>query len=272
MIARTNVQIDTSNFMKAHAMLHRNSKTIPSQALHKSVAFVVRDAKRHTPFTEVSRIDTELSVETTPLLVTQGARKGLPRRDKKTQIAVASKGLAMRIMLARLHRYSNYNILTDMKYALDQASFSPGMGRAGFWARMQLVAQRMVKSRHSSTHFMQVSWNAILIRLANYVPSNYKGAVMTWAGSNGRPPVMDLGEVIPAKPNEPFVSCTIENRLGMDSRYPTISAIRNMESHRILDRVLQISIDRNFHQMAAKLIEASQVELKGPLIAYGHYM
>lgn len=259
--------VDTRNLVGALKVLQQYSRQEPSESLHRAVAFTIKDAKEHTPFTEISRIDTELSVQTTPVLSTRGKRKGLPLKSGRTNIAVTEGGLATKIVLSRLHRYSYYNLLTDQKYALDKASFSPGEGQAGFWAKVEETAKRMVRSRHSSTHFFQVSWNAVLLALAPYVPSSYRGAVFSWAG--GRSVPAELGAVTPAKPNDPRAVCVIENRLGMDDDFPTISAIRNEAAHRILEPVLQSSINRQYERAMAEVAKRNLLARSPSLAVYG---
>lgn len=267
MMAPVYCSVDTRNLVGALNVLRQYSRQEPSESLHRAVAFTIKDAKDHTPFTEISQIDTDLSVQTTPVLSTRGKRKGLPLKSGKSNVAVTEGGLATKIVLARLHRYSNYNLLTDQKYALDKASFSPGAGEAGFWAKVEQVAQRMAKSRHSSTHFFQVSWNAVLAALAPFVPSSYRGAVLTWSG--GRQVPAELGYVSPARANDPQAVCVIENRLGMDDEFPTISAIRNMAAHRILEPVLQSSINNQYEKAMAQIAKQRLLDRRPSLAVYG---
>ena len=273
--------LDTSNWMKAYTILMRFSKTEPSQALHRSVAFVVNDAKRHTPFTDISRIDTELMVEATPAVLKSGQLSKDKKRQREviTAIKGSSPPLAALIISAQVLRVdttasqpgmSNYNRLTDMKYARTASPFK-GVSRAAGAALMTAAISRMVKARHSSTHFFQISWNSILAKLAPYVPAGYRSTVMNWASRGGQPSP-ELGNVIPSKPNEAFATCTIQNLIGMDSRWPNLMQQRNEAAHRIMDRVLQKSIDRNFHEMVGKIIKDDIIELKAPLIAHGCYM
>ena len=233
--------------MAAQRIIAQHIKTAPTESLPRAVAFVVKDAKDRTPVTPVSRIDTELQVKTTPILVTRGSRTGVPRKDKKSTIEVGDRDtLAIKIQLARLNPYSNYNILTDRRYALSRSSFSPGMGAGGFWSKLQIVAQRMVKRRHSSSGFFKISWNAVLGALAPLVPSQYRGAVETWSGKEGRKVSASLGSAQMSGKDTSRVSIKIDNLVGMDPKYPTISEIRNMEAHRTLGPALQRAIDANF--------------------------
>ena len=264
------VNLDTAKFTQAFNLLHQKTSN-PAPALHRAVAFVIRDAKARTPVTSQSRIDQELSVMGIPVISKKGARAGLPLKNGKKTYEFAPNGLGIAVMLARLKRYSSYNVLTDMKYAIDRASFSPGMGRAGFWARLELRAQAMVKGRHSSTGFFKISWNALLAKIAPYVDVKYQGAVMTWAGQGGAV-APDLGEFTPARPGEPKAICVVYNWLGSDDRYPTISAIRNMAAHKILDPVLEEAIQSEYEKQmmvafnrnlidGAALVRAQGVEL-----------
>jgi hypothetical protein len=109
-------------------------------------------------------------------------------------------------------------VLTDLKYAIDRLTFSPGEGEAAFWDKIEEVAKRMVKSRHSSTHFFQASWTAVIKKLFPFVPRPYGGM----GSSSFRNVPDDLGEVVPAGSGEPRVTCVISNKLGLDDRYPSI--------------------------------------------------
>jgi hypothetical protein len=257
--------LNTRNLEMAMLVLRKYSRTAPGEALPRTVAFIVKDAKEHTPFTEMGRIDTELQVDTTPVI---SSRTGKPLKSGRKSYSVTEGGLATKIVLARMRPYSNYNVLTDRKYALDQANFSPGAGEAGFWAQVEAVAQRMVASRHSSTHFFQVSWNAVLASLVPFVPDKYRGAVATWSGK-GRKVVGDLGAATMGGIGTTFATCVIENRVGMDDEFPTISAIRNMEAHRILEPVLQDSIDSEFQSAMSEIGRRGLLETSPQLAGLG---
>jgi hypothetical protein len=239
------IRLDTTNLMKAQRLLNYFSKTSPAESLNKTGAFVVHTAKDMTPVTSMARIDAELQVDSVPVLYVRGPKKGTKKPGKKLHYNVTEGGLATKVVLARLNRYSNYNVLTDMKYAIDRASFSPGEGASGFWGKVEETAQKMVGRRHSSTEFFKVSWNPILKMLASFVPSNYRGAVLTWAGE-GREAPEDISRVYPARIGSYTTQCKIQNRLGFDEHYPTIAAIRNMEANRILYPILNIAIQREF--------------------------
>lgn len=240
-------KLDTRNLMAAQAIFQQYSRQTPAAALNRTVMFVLYGAQKLTPFVTGGEIDSELSVLSTPLLSTRGKTKGQIRKPKKKggsppqAVSIGEGGLAQLIVVARLHRYSNYNVLTDQRYALDWASFSPGAGVWGFWAEVSKVAERMVKSRHSSTHFFEASWTAIIKKLKPFVPRAYGGTEISTRKVNP-----ELGDVEPAKPGGTTVMCVISNKIGMDDKFPTINAIRNMEAHRILEPVLQRAINAEY--------------------------
>lgn len=251
--------------MEAHRVLHVYSTTAPSEALAKAVAFVVKDAKDHTYFTTTSKIDTELQVQTTPVIATRGRNAGQPLRSGRKNYAVTEGGLATKIVLARLNPYSNYNILTDRRYWLPRFGFSPGQGVAGFWKKVEQVAQRMVAARHSSIKFFLQSWNAVIGALAAIVPANYTDYFNRVAGKTN--PALGAASSTGMSTNN--VTITIENRLGMDSRYPTINAIRNMSAHQQLVPVLQAAIDRNFEKQMQLIAKKKLLDLSPQLKALG---
>lgn len=250
--------------MRAHQILHQYSKTEPSEALHKTVAFVVHDAKDHTPFTSLGRIDTDLSVQMTPGILESGERSKSKKRQREV-VNIPIAGLASMIVVARMHPGSRYSRLTDNRWPVVKPNTH---GRGAFWLWVQARAEKMVKSRHSSTHFLQISWNTILLKLAAFVPMSYRGAVMTWAGGI-QPPIDGMGDVTPARPNEPFAVCTISNLFGMDPGHPTLSENRNLAAHGILEPVLQGAIDRGFDRAMEQAAKKGLVSRMPSMAASG---
>lgn len=257
--------------MAGFRLIRRRSRSEPLPALARAVGFVLEETKRNTPFVTTGKIDAELNVVTEPLLVRRGARAGLPYKNPRSTVSVPNPSLALRIMLARLNKNSDYNALTDMRYALDRETFSPGMGTAGFWARLQMFAQRMVKSRHSSTHFFQISWNAVIGALIPYLPGNYRGYFMSVAGADRDMTLefLEIGQIDAHGQGLSLASIKMENRIGMEGRYPTIDAIRNMEANRILPPILQAAIDKEFESQCQLAMRQGIVQDRMELAALG---
>lgn len=260
------VTIDTRNFVSACRLLQRTSRTLPHQALARAVAFVVKDAKALTPFAPLGKIDRELGVMSSPATVTRGKRKGQPLKSGKLNVDVPRTSLSMRIMLARLHRNTSYNILTDRRYAIDRASFSPGQGQIGFWRKLEARAQAMIAGRHSSTHFFQITWNSLLARLVPLVPPKYRHHFRAAAGRTVDPA---LSNVMTSGQGSPLAVMTIENRAGMASQYPTIMGIRNLGARRVMYPALDAAVQRGFMSAMAEACKRGLLDQNPELRALG---
>ena len=238
--------------MEGFNLLRQGSKTATGPALARSVGFVLEKAKDLTPFATMGQIDTELQVQTEPRLYKSGAKAGLQKlgkgryKEPLTNITgMEDDSLAAKIILARLSRYSNYNVLTDMRYALDRKTFSPGAGESGFWTVVKAAAAKMIRTRHSSTHFFQQSWNAVIEKLVPYVPEAYKGHFASVAGGM-TPEFSEIGRIEYSGQGSAIQHLLIENRLGMAEKYPTINAIRNLGANKQMAPALQKAIDLEF--------------------------
>lgn len=254
--------------MRAHQILERISKQTPSDALHKTVAFVIEKAKKETPFTTMARIDADMSATTTPRRSTRTGKK-IKSGKNKNIVSVAEGGAATRIVLARLRRGSYYNRLTDHRYYLDRAKFSPGQGAAGFLKKVEQVAIRMVKARHSSIKFFLSSWNAVGQALLPHLPRSYQGYFTRAFGKTVSHGFAEIGHVTPAQPGNPLAICTIENRIGMDPRYPVINERRNKAALEMLVPALQRAIDHEFMGKINKAMQDGLLDQKSALAQFG---
>ena len=236
--------------MRAHEVLHRHSRQSPSECLHRTVAFVLKDAKDHTLPTPISKIDSQLGAISSPAVLKSG-RLSKNKKKQNDNIAVAGPGIGNPIVVARMHPFSlgyrggpGYNLLTGQKWFIDAATFSPGQGVRGFWNKVNQVAIKMVKSRHSSTGFFKISWNAVGQLLIPYLPATYRGAAETWfAANSGKKNIVGMGRLHPAQAGALSTTCTIENRMGMSGDNATLDKKRNEAMHRILGPILQTSIN-----------------------------
>ena len=136
-----------------------------------SAAIICVDAQKRTAAVAIGVIDAELAVDVTPVLVKRGKRKGLPLKSGKTNVAVPQRGLAAMIVVARMHPGSDYSLSTGNRWPVAKPQTK---GTAAFWQAIQVIAQRMVKARHSSTHFLQHGWAEPIRRLLSD-PNYYAG-------------------------------------------------------------------------------------------------
>lgn len=131
-----------------------SSRTMAEQCV-TSMGIILSNARRGTPFTEIGRIDAELEVTSTPVLAKSGARKGLPLKSGKANISVPERGVAAMIVVSRMHPKSPYSVSTGNRWPVAMPATK---GAAAFWQYVQEAAQRMVKARKSSTHYLEAGW------------------------------------------------------------------------------------------------------------------
>lgn len=263
-------RIDTTNFMKAQAIIRQHSRQKPAEGLNRAVAHVVREAQKNTPLTSTGRIDTKLQVTTNPVIskkwkITKKSVIGV----RQHKLAKGSQGpkfvpLAALIIQAQVLRVDNaarsqpgmsrINRMTSGRYARMSSPFR-GVSRRTGAAKMRAAISRMVKAGHSSVGFFKQSWTGILKAL------NPKGG--------GPPTDNTIGIASPATPGTAVATCVIENRLGMDGRWPALDARRNAAAHRILAPALQNAINSEFHKSMELIDKKGWNEAKPTLAQLG---
>jgi len=262
--------IDTSNLMKAQAVLDQFSKTIPSQALNRTVLFIVGAAQKNTPRVSPGRVDVELAVEMMPHI----GKKGQIVKTRKYSVRPgigAGRGphagvpLSFLIIGARANPGSNYNTKNSGRYAISGGHPLKGVPRSQFRKVMEARITRMVRARHSMGGFFMQAWGAITRKLVPHVPGKY----MAGFGRVGAKTNPGLGSVSPAMPGAYACSCTIELNIGMDGTYPALAESRNQAMHRLLGPVLQSAVDQEFLSKLALAEKNGWLDAKPALAACG---
>jgi hypothetical protein len=179
---------------------------------------VAMGASAYMPYVQQSTIDSELNVSITPRL----GRGGKPRYTRATRIFHGNKGtarfypavpLAALIVNARSNYQSFYNMSTHHRY-YRQASPFAGVSRAAGRAAMIATVNRMIRQRHSSTHFLQSGWQPAIRQLAPFSVNRGRalmslpkmGRSSAWHNDRGSALVNDTGT---------STTVTIENAIGM---------------------------------------------------------
>lgn len=274
MLIASTCRIETGHLLAAQKIFDRFSKTAPAESLNRTVLFVVRDAQNRTPFVPPSRIDAELSVDVTPR-ISQRTGRPVSRRTRNASLISARAGgrsfvhgvpFTWLIIGARAKPGSRYNRLTGGRYALAQHPLK-GVPRSGFAAAMAAAVSRMVNPRHSSSHFFQHTWSAIIEKLLPFVPSKYRRGLGTFKRGAIDP---DLGAVNPAEPGLVKATCAIDLRLGMSGEWGNLDAQRNAAMHRILGPILQDAITREFHSKMAEAARRGLADQRAALAANGY--
>lgn len=201
-----------------------------------SAGWIMLNSQKDTPFVATTRMDAELNVSFSPGILNNGK----PSRDKKRQAEVihfqnnepdamdedqSRVNTAERIVLARLHPGSDYNQETGGHWALPMPSFGSGRRDRGalFWKFVKDAAERMVRARHSSGHFLQAGFkfavkscfSSPLFRHAR----KYRGEVTEAMNLNvmNRLDTDHLGGMQMTNPNNPSFSITVMNNVGDQS-------------------------------------------------------
>ncbi len=248
----------------------RYSKRTPKLAVDTAAFFVAWRAHDATPFTTPGAIDTELGVT---VMVKVGPRGGKSKVNKfglsTRQTENRSIPYAMLIVLARmnkagLHRgageswtgggISNYNMITGNRYALPSNTTGS----------LQSIANRMTKSRRSSTKFIRSGWIPALQILEREVPryarrGTGKSMSSTTTGKN-------IGTATPANPNGETATTSIENMIGLSGQNSVLDQRRNDALWRVAAPILQWAIDVEaevqMRYVAEKEFEAQFAPLK----------
>jgi len=259
------VSVNTSHLEAAQRLFQQHSRNTMAENLNRTAHFIALAAQRMTPFVTISRIDTELNAVSTPILSKKGKRAGLPLKSGKQNVAVVEGGLATKIILARMKRGSYYNRITDHKYYIDRATFSPGGGVKGFWKKVESAAVRMVKARHSSIKFFAASWNVIMDKLKPVMPAGYRGGSRT----TNRVPVAEMAEVSVAKPGNAMAIVTCENLIGNSGKFPQLDYSRSSFARRVMVPILQRAIDQEFESKMIAAEKRGWLKLAPKLKAHG---
>lgn len=249
--------VDSSSLNRAIAMGLDVTTQEPRNLVLNAGRGIALKTKALTPFVTLERIDTELGVISTPILSTRGKRKGLPLKSGRKSIAVPDQSVAMKIVLARLHPGSKYNQSTRQRWALDRATFSPGGGKAGFWAKVKEVATRMVSARHSSTHFLQAGWATVYQKLTLF---RYNRALVEDLAATAatQPGVYDDLGAVTLSGGGTNVSLVLENMVGMKGKN---SESYNEALQKHGGPALQAGVDAQAAEMQARYLPRLEAAL-----------
>lgn len=157
-------KMDTTGLSRALPLAVSIGRRSLEEQCVTSMGWILVNGQRDTPKTEIATMDSELAVISTPVLATRGARKGLPLKSGKLNLATTQLTGAEMIVIARMHNpgiskttgRANYNLLTGNRWALGLPGTS---GVAEFLAWVQAAALRMVKGRHSSIAFLKAGYS-----------------------------------------------------------------------------------------------------------------
>ena len=243
MISGLSVTFDMSGLNTAIAAAEVYSKRTPAIAVNTAAYVVAKFAWSKMPVTDIGRIDSELGVIVTPIVPTVGVRKG------ETNITMrSSKSRAMMIAISRMHPGSKYSRLTGNYWPVEKPDTK---GVIAFLNFMEQVAERMVRARHSSTHFLQSCWIPAIRALEPFADRSAVRGRAASAGPRGNDKfVPDSGSAVPAVEGAIYAVAEITNAAGVSGSNDVLNRKHNVALWLYGAPALQSAIDDEaFHQM-----------------------
>ena len=264
------VRLEYSGLSQVVALARTFNRRSPAVAANTAGYRIVCAAFAFTPAATMAKIDQNMSAVTTPVLSTRGARKGLPLRSGKNNVAVTEGGNATRVVLKRMNMRSRYNRLTGWYWAINRYEFSPGQGEAGFWRKVYDTAVRMVKARHSSTHFLKTGWIPGIRMLQE------SGLISRSAtrGLGVRPPakraktIEDAGYAIAAREGL-TTRCEVGNRIGLGGSNSILSDKHNDALHKYGGPALERAIAQEYDQTVTYVLKEMAKDTFAPAVSAG---
>lgn len=215
-------QVDTSKLNAAIKERLKYPGRTEAQAVNTSAFYLSKRVAERIPFVEQETIDQELGfvkeVQFKELVFGKKGKLKEKIRKSKNLIGMGESRtegvpLAVLIIAARANQNSHYNDITHGRYAIERNPFK-GVSRAEGAQAMRAAIIRMIKARHSSTHYLKAAWVNILSILKGHAKTGegYSSTSISSAGwSSGK-----LGHAIPAQEGDSKVECVLIDDTGMD--------------------------------------------------------
>lgn len=250
--------VNTSSLSRGIAAANGYSKRTLPEIINTSGYWISINAKAGMPFVTPEKIDAELAVIPTQVI----GKRGQPLKRKKTfsggmsPIQRSSKApLATLIVLARTNPRSNYNALTNNRYALPSLR---GMSASGFHAAVAALEDKMVKTRHRSGKFLLSGWIPVVQKMAFYAVQKFSRGGPSPSEGRRNFYGADLGHARPAFPGE-LCSAEISNDVGTEG-VNAASFNRALMLHGV--PALQSAVDREGVKQMEYALKKAGEELK----------
>lgn len=177
-------QVDASRVIKAIelAMFTVKKKTLP-KLLWSVANDTAYDAQKRTKALEQGWIDNAMEVDV--ISYTNATRTRISKNKRGTKftktpanpfLPAKAVPLGVLIIMARHRQGSKWNEATDYRWNLIGQALPTGKGTAAA-RQAQIAAEltRMIRGRHSSTHFLQHGWSAVTKALKRIKPDGAIG-------------------------------------------------------------------------------------------------
>lgn len=136
--------------------LRDKSRKVPSFLVNRSCRKIARLTMATMPVVLPSRMDAELQATMSPAILESGKRSTAKSRQREV-VNLPQRSAAAMIVIASMHPGSKYNIRTGNVFERKMLPPSGAMqGAWRFWQEIDVIAERMVKARHSSSGFFRL--------------------------------------------------------------------------------------------------------------------
>lgn len=280
---RVRPKVDVSNLHRGLELLERlHTRRTPAVAANSAAYMVWNFTYSKMPAVAQTRIDTELQVQTVPIMkvATRGPRKGM--RIGTGENAIVHQQIrtrAMMIVLARMHPGSDFNQLTGGYWALKPPNLNSGARRLGagtsnraeFWAWVEEVADRMVKARHSSTEFLKSAFKPGFNEMEPFVSHSIlaRRIAKGYQRGSGAAVPEGIGWAKPAQPGTTLAIAEMANAVGCAGRNQVLNEKHNEALWRIMLPLLQRSVNEEAANTMAFVARTELERLKPALAPLG---
>jgi hypothetical protein len=260
--------VDTRQFDRAMALAFRWSARAPEKIVSDTARGVSFKAMAYTPAVPLERIDEELDVILQAKVGARGKplstryaknRSYVARRPGVTAEPFAGVPLAWLIIGARAKQTSEYNISTSWRWMIG-GGVHPFKGHkvSEFAGIMRDLVSRMVKGRHSSTHFLQAGWGAVTkqLRALRYGRPESESPIPYGVDNNSQLGSLSYG----GSGGEFWVK--LENRIGMSGPGDALNEKRNRALLDYGTQPLQRAVDEQAREMEARYLPRELAEIE----------
>lgn len=248
MMPRVEVSVDTSSIQKAVGLALKSTSRKMELLLADTAFYTARYAYEKTPYAEISDIDASLDA------VVQTTNKH-PKFNEHGTMRVGelqwTRGMMIAVM--RTNPNSKYSHVTSNRWPLAKSPYKRGDYRNFEYFRD--AAERMKSARHSSTHFLKSGWKPVFLAIkalglrGRFTPPSNENELNTLelpANTGG----IDRGGM--GTSSQWF---RIENRIGLDSKYPALAAEHNAALMDYGIPALQYAVDKQAQDMKEHNLE-----------------
>lgn len=221
-IPTVSANVDVSSIQKAVALGIRSTTQKMEKLLLNTAFYTAVKAQQYTPFTSLSTIDQEMEVTVTPIVSAGNNGKTNITSNKKTPFGLT---MAQKIVLARMNPNSAYNIATSGRWKIPYQNLR---GIGGFY-KLEEMAERMIRARHSSTHFLQAGWKSVIQKIKD-TGARFSGSSVDALDEStmNTLSVERLGDMTRKGIGTSEQSITIANLIGTEaSDYPNLAQEHN---------------------------------------------